>query len=132
MKAQKAQIGTVYKLLISAVFAVALLAIVHNYTQSMHPPITGMDAAKEVLESASRAPGRCFSRDPVHFIEGEYYEGGMLKRFTHPEVTVTVNGQNLGNLYENNEIKQDVRSSISAECDSTACAIWLGSSTCGR
>lgn len=127
---KKGQVGTVFKLLISAAFAVALLGIIYSYTQSISPPITAVEASEDVLESASNAPGQCFSRNPAHFQEGQPYIPSVLETHTGGKKVNIKNS--LGKLYDSSkrEIVRDVDSSLSAECNSE-CYLWLGSSECG-
>lgn len=128
----KGQIGTVFKLIISAAFAVALLGIIYSYTSSISPPITGINAAESVLESASNAPDKCFSRDPVRFREGQIYEPRILETHTGG-ISVTIENE-LKGIYDesSNEITQNVESSVSATCSTVQCELWIGSSTCGK
>lgn len=134
MVGQKGQMATVYKLLISAAFAVTLLAIVHTYTQSIHPPITGIEATQSLLESASKTPEKCFSRNPVQFISGQYYGEDMLGKFTERGQSMKDVKNEVGKLFDSteSEIKQDFESKLSVKCDSSTCTLWIGSSTCGQ
>ncbi len=128
----KGQSGAVFKLLIAATFASALLAIVYGYVQSIRPPITGIDAAESVLRSASDAPRECFSRDPVQFQEGQPYRGDMFQNMLGEEInTVTVH-TDPHFVSDEKIIKYDAESSLSAECDGGSCDLYLGITDCDR
>lgn len=124
----KGQSGEIFKLLIAAAFSVALLTIIYSYVYSIQPPITGIEAAESVLRSASETPDACFSRDPVHFQEGQPYHESMLENFVEDK-TVSIEGD--APFLSGDIIEYNAESSLSAECNSN-CKLWIGSSNCGK
>ena len=128
---QKGQSGEVFKLLIAAAFSAALLAIIYGYVYSIQPPITGIEAAESVLRSASETPEACFSRDPVHFQEGQPFYPGMLEGFVAEDKSVFIEGD-APFLSDDYVIKYNAESSLSAECEDedVSCYLWIGSSSC--
>jgi len=129
---KKGQSGTVFKLLIAAAFSMMLLVIAYGYVQSMRPPVAGIEAAEAVLNNAVEAPGKCFSREPVMFQQGQPYSPGMLDqdRFTRGENFNEVVTE-IGILDKDDVVRTNAESSISAKC-SNGCTLWIGSSTCGE
>ncbi len=130
MTGNKGQIGTVYKLLIGAAFAMALLTIAYNYTQTISSPITGLDASKKVLESASEAPDKCFSRNPVLFQKGQLFTGSMLAEYAGIDQSVNVDYDAVSGVFKSNKFTAGIESSVSAQCNSGSCTLYLGSDSC--
>ncbi len=128
---KKGQIGTVYKLLISSAFAIALLVIVYNYTSSIQSPITGIDVAQDVLGKASDSRGLCFSRDPVKFQEGQTYNHQMFEDVLGLS-SLSVEPKLPKSIYDPSDdvFKANLESSLSAICN-PSCKLYLGSSNCG-
>jgi len=128
---RKGQSGTVFKLLVAAGFSMMLLAIVYGYVQSIRPPITGIDAAESVLNNAVEVPDKCFSREPVMFQDGQAYTEGMLKHIIGEDLDIDEIEDEIGILDNEDEVRSNLESSISAKCDN-GCKLWIGSSTCGE
>jgi hypothetical protein len=71
----KGQAFSTFKILIGAVFATALLVIIYTVVTQIAPPYSGYEATRDLLLQAQKAPGLCFSKSSVAFVEGEDLSG---------------------------------------------------------
>ena len=69
----------VFKLLIGAVFAVALLTIIHSAVSNIGCPYSSFEEVRSLVLQASKAPGKCFNRETVCFNDGSIIERKSLE-----------------------------------------------------
>ncbi len=122
----KAQAFTVFKMMIAAVLAVALLAMVYQMLQGVNPPYSGFEAVRELVIQASNAPGQCFQRNRVVFQKDEEISKEGLSANTGVSVALHDSNQvfeHLGNAYK---AKTRLEIPVKAECSSPSlCEVYF-------
>lgn len=128
----KGQEMAVFKILIGAVFAVALLAIVYSTLANISCPYSAFDEARDLVLQASRAPGKCFQRESVCFEKGTVISAASLKENLPGITSLTVGGSPAG-LCSGGRCVFDKKVTLpaTAKCSSSSsCALKLNSVVC--
>jgi len=126
----KGQAFSTFKILIGAVFAVALLVIVYNLIYVS--PIHGTDTLKDLVKSASNAPGQCFWRETADFNGGEMIVSDMFLPIK-ADCLLSRKAQacpSCTSCCSSCSIVQKIRMPVSAKCDASGCTVYLGTATC--
>ena len=116
----RAQAFTVFKMMIGAVLAVALLAMVYQLVHGLNPPYTGFEAVRELVISASNAPNKCFQRNKIVFQKDEEISREGLEANTG--VGITLRDDNGVFIHRNNNVykaKTRLEIPVTAQCSIT-------------
>ncbi|MBS3060072.1 MAG: hypothetical protein J4432_01035 [DPANN group archaeon] len=73
----RGQAFSVFKILIGAVFATAMLIIVYNVVESIEFPYQSAEAIRDMVINANQGRDLCFSRTELIFTDGERYQGNL-------------------------------------------------------
>ena len=128
----RGQAFSTFKILIGAVFAVTLLAIVYNLIYVS--PISGIDTLKEMVKSASNAPGQCIFRESADFNGGEMIVSDMFLP-VNANCLISKKPQacpSCTSCCSACSITQKSVIPVSAMCDQSGCTVYLGSKTCSN
>ena len=90
---KKGQHFTVFKLLMAGVFAMTLLTFVYYVLEVPSSPFLSSDLLKELADNSKKAPGLCFEREEIEFIEGEritFDSVGAYSINRHSDITGTI------------------------------------------
>ncbi|MEM0372787.1 MAG: hypothetical protein QXO69_03060 [archaeon] len=131
----KGQEMAVFKILIGAVFAVALLAIVYSALTNVGCPYSAFDEVRNLVLQASRAPNKCFQRESVCFEKGTVISSVSLKENLLGISSLSVSSVSASSLVScaGNQCIFEKKASIpvSAKCSSTvSCAVVINSLSC--
>lgn len=78
MMNNKGQIGTIFKILVGAVFAMAMLGIIYSYINSVSYPGSGIETIKTAISDAKSAKGECIVRKSVKLTSGTQISASTL------------------------------------------------------
>jgi len=123
----KGQASSVFRIMIGATFAVALLIIIYSATSGIRYPYSGLDSCRDVVLEAQKGPGKCFAREKVSFSKEEQvmrqdFGADVVFRSTAFFSCPTSSGC---------VSKQTATAQISAKCTSTTqCTLYLGDGDC--
>ena len=125
----RGQAFSTFRILIGAVFAVALLSIVYYVVSSYNIPILGIETVRDVITQAKNAPDQCFLRNFVEFNAGDIVSAGSFSPFivclksSYPPIQCSCSSC---------RIEQKVKISVSAKCSSVTgnCDVYFASEDC--
>lgn len=124
----KGQAFSTMKILMGAVFAVAMLAIVYHIISTYTPPLTGIETVGDMIKQANNAPGKCFSRDRVDFskddsIDARSFSPSIVQMHSASPVISCVGTDRC-------TITSKVSVPVAVGCSISACDVYLASSAC--
>lgn len=79
---RKGQQFTIFKMLIGAVFAVALLVFIYATVTRIECPFTSFEITRDLVLQASKAPNNCFEREKVCFASGDIFSQAGFEQNT--------------------------------------------------
>jgi len=107
-----------------------MLVIVYNllYVSPYH----GIDTLKNVVKSASNAPGQCLGAESADFNGGEMVVSEMFLP-ANANCLISKKAQacpSCTSCCTSCSITQKIRLPVSAKCDASTCTVYIGSMTC--
>ncbi len=116
------------KILIGAVFAVAMLSIVYYIVATYTPPLTGIETVGDMIKQANNAPGKCFSRDRVDFSKDDSIDARSFSpsivQLHYASPAISCAGA------DRCTITSKISVPVAVECSISACDVYLASSAC--
>ena len=124
----KGQAFSTMKILMGAVFAVAMLAIVYYIIASYSPPITGIEILGDMIKQANNAPEKCFFRERLDFNKGDSISSVSFSPFN---VNFHSNSPLISCSSSSCTISDKVSVPVAIKCDTMSkCYVYFASSTC--
>lgn len=126
----------VLKMLIGAVFAVALLAIVYSSLGNIGCPYSSFDEMKDIISQAARVDGKCFKKDLVCFDKNAVIDASALQK-NLPGLavnSVTARGSDITCTSDRCVVDSKMSLPASAICGLSSgvvsCNLYINSATC--
>jgi len=124
----KGQAFSVFKILIGAVFAVAMLSIIYSIVSSYSSPIPGIQTISDLIKQANNAPEQCFSRPHAQFnMNDNIDKDSFLPAIVALHSTESAVDCGSGSC----KVAQTTDIPVSVKCSLSQCDIYFASSTCG-
>lgn len=123
----KGQAYSVFKMLIGAVFALALLSIVYLIATQIGCPYSSFETVRELVLDASRAPGSCFERQSVCFEGGTVFtESAFEANLPGMDISFHPTSRGVSCTSSTCEIKDKYTIPVCVECSSfSVCKIYI-------
>ena len=130
-KTSRGQAFSIFKILMGAVFAVALLVIVYTTVSQYVFPYTGYEITKDIVLQATKSPGDCFSRDEVAFKRDEI----LVENLAFKEIDVNFDTSGVSTVFDcpagECTVKHDINTPVSVLCSTPKkCTVYFVSKTC--
>ena len=132
LKKRKGQQFTVFKMMIAAAFAMALLVLVYQFIYSVSCPTDAVLEIKNLLIQASNTPEKCYAREQLCFDKGTILQSSFYTSSIPGISSVHLEDNNLG-ICSTNEcnFNSQLTIPISVKCiSSSSCDVFLASSSC--
>lgn len=127
----KAQAMSVFKLMIAAVIAVALLTIVTIFLSSTKCQYNGIEELKNLIIQAVNAPGECLERNAICFDNGDIFrEEAFANSIPNLDsISFDEENDNLNIECSSSEcsFSETVKLPVKVICDINSCEVYFNS-----
>lgn len=132
-KKRKGQAFTVFKMMIAAAFAMALLALIYSSLSNVNCPAPAFNELKSMILDASRISGDCIVREGVCFNKGEIITNGFYENTLNIN-NVEFDDNNIGFCESSGDkclFESQIILPVSVKCTShDDCTVYIASKTC--
>ena len=126
----RGQAFTTFKILIGAVFAVALLTIIYYIVPAYQYPYSGVEETRNLVIQAYRAPGKCFTREKIQFKQGEAFTQGAFDPITVKFESTNIVQEKISCSLTYCTVKQKITAPVSVNCTTNECKVCFGFPNC--